>query len=64
MTLMPQTSFSSIGRDDFVGQRELEIGLGREDLLGFGLVLGHRDFRLGRRLLAALGQDRRSAARG
>jgi hypothetical protein len=42
-------------RDDFVGEREFEIGLGIEDLFRFLLVLGHGDRRLGRRLLAAIG---------
>lgn len=46
-------------RDDFVGQREFEVGFGSEDLLGFVLVFGHGDFRLGGRLFAAAGEDLR-----
>lgn len=44
-------------RNDFVGDREFEIGLGVQDLVGFRLVLGHRDFGLGCRLLAAARED-------
>ena len=41
-------------RNDLVGQRELEIGVAGQDLLGFLLVLGHGDLGLHRGLLAAL----------
>ncbi len=45
------------GRDDLIGELELEIGAAGEDLLGFLLVLGHGDLGLHGGLLAAVGDD-------